>query len=44
LIPASLAYGSTGSGSVPANAELVFVITTIGVFPASSSSGSSTLG
>jgi hypothetical protein len=37
LIPASLAYGATGSGSVPANAELVFVITTIGVFPASSS-------
>jgi hypothetical protein len=41
LIPASLGYGSTGSGSVPANAELVFIITTIGVFPASSSSSTS---
>jgi hypothetical protein len=43
LIPASLAYGSAGSGSVPANAELVFIITTIGVFPASSNSGGTTL-
>jgi hypothetical protein len=35
-IPASLGDWAAGSGSVPANAGLVFVITTIGVFPAGS--------
>jgi hypothetical protein len=43
LIPYYLGYGTAGSGSIPGNAELVFVITDIGVFPASSSSDTSTL-
>ena len=31
IIPAALAYGSTGGGNVPPNAPLVFVVDLIGV-------------
>lgn len=33
LVPAALAYGSKGNGAIPANSDLVFIVTVVNVKP-----------